>query len=75
MAQIRHITVRVAKRARISLSSFRSNVLLLEGMFIEFIMTYKMQLKSERNSSNFSSGLNGNWETKYQKIREQCNFS
>ena len=39
MAPIAHIEKRVAKRARISLSSFFSNVLLLEGTFIEFIIT------------------------------------
>jgi len=39
MAPITHIVKRVAKRARISLSSFFSNVLLLEGTFMEFIIT------------------------------------
>jgi hypothetical protein len=40
MAPMTHIEKRVPKRARISLSSFFSNVLLLEGTFIEFIITY-----------------------------------
>jgi len=40
IAPITHIEKRVAKRARISLSSFFSNVLLLEGTFIEFIITF-----------------------------------
>ena len=39
MAPITHIVNRVAKRARISLSSFFSSVLLLDGTFIEFIIT------------------------------------
>jgi hypothetical protein len=39
MAPITHIVKRVAKRARISLSSFFSNVLLFEGTFMEFIIT------------------------------------
>jgi hypothetical protein len=39
MAPIKHIIKRVAKRASMSLSSFLSNVLLLEGTFIEFIIT------------------------------------
>jgi hypothetical protein len=39
MAPIKHIIKSVAKRASMSLSSFLSNVLLLEGTFIEFIIT------------------------------------
>lgn len=39
IAPITHIVNRVANRARISLSSFFSNVLLLEGTFMEFIIT------------------------------------
>lgn len=39
MAPIKHIIKRVANRVSISLSSFLSSVLLLEGTFIEFIIT------------------------------------
>jgi hypothetical protein len=39
IAPMRHIMKSVAKRASISLSSFLSKVLLLEGTFMEFIMT------------------------------------
>lgn len=39
MAPIRHIKKRDPKRVSISLSSFLSSVLLLEGTFIEFIIT------------------------------------
>jgi hypothetical protein len=40
IAPMTHIVKRVANKARISLSSFFSSVLLLEGTFMEFIITY-----------------------------------
>lgn len=52
MDPIRHIMERVANRASISLSSFLSNVLLFEGIFMEFIITYKYDPNQISRPSN-----------------------
>lgn len=49
MAPMRHILKRQPKRASMSLSSFLSNVLLLEGTFIEFIITCSIMRKKGIN--------------------------
>lgn len=49
MAPIRHIAKRVAKSVSMSLSSFLSNVLLLEGTFMVFIITFNSNNVSTNN--------------------------